>query len=713
MKKILYVAGVVISLMSVSCIKESFEAPSADNGTRIRFIGESNGTQTKVSIGEKDGDKYPLLWQEGDVISVWSPSVTADDFPSQDAEGNPVPGTAGMLFGEQAELYASTAGQSSGTFLTVNPIDVTEEAQVLITYPGTATFVDGKVTSEVEYIQTQRGNASSLHVGNNALAFASATLKPSETDAVAFTLEQQTAFVKLSLSTTEYSGYKLKGAKIIASGEQLSGKMTSVVADKTFTVENAKDYVGAQLRTPVDFSGTQTLYFSAVPADLTGKKVIVSVEMTDAEGVRTVTVPTSVDGGKLTASCLSVIEVNVSSSSLEEYRWYEPVETRDLLNGWAYGASNTHYIEQKESESNTIKIDVKARGDFSRVKEPKYYALYTGKSEMPNNRGLCFVGNDETNTSRDTYLPVNSDYTIDVGMVKQASGTGRWATVAIYGEDKTEVLWTFMICKYLTGDDIKDVTYPDGTVMMDRAVGSTYSNSLSEEKGTFDLAGAFFQWGRKDPSMWSNTGMTPYYDVADATSCPDIAHSIKNPGIKYSYVDGTSGDWKMDEHAGDLWGGDPETGVGHKTIYDPCPKGYRVPDPAILEFVQKNSSRWETDASAKHKDLQAAEDEKYNVVNEDSPFFGTFSTLAINTSGQTYDYWPYGGAKWGDKTFGNRTSTQNLSGALYWSNCPVESSNQCYGLQVVYSSKSFGSSFKGANKAQGFLVRCQKDTENR
>lgn len=718
MKKILYAAGVIASLMTVSCVKESFEMPAAENGTRIRLVGESNGALTKVSIGEKDGEAYPLLWQAGDAIRVWSPDLAASDLPSVDADGNPVAGTAGKIFGEKAELYAETAGKTSGTFLTANPINVTGDTDVLITYPGTATFIDGVISSEIGYIQTQRGASSSLHVGNNALAFANATLKATETDAVAFTLEQQTAFVKLNLTTSEYSSYKLKSAKIIASGEKLSGTMKTAVADQSFTVEKGKDYVGAKLRTPVDFSSAQTLYFSAIPVDLTDKKVIVSVEMTDEAGVQTVTIPMTVDGGKLAASCLSVINVNVSSAGLSEYKWYEPVETRDLLNGWAYGTSNTHYIEQKKSETNTIKIDVKARGDFSRVREPKYYRLYTGTSEI-SARYLCYIG-DTSKYKYDERHDVADDYTIDVSVFDQTKGTGRWATVALYDEEEN-IIWSFMIVKYLTGDPVSDVTYPNGTVMMDRAVGCPYSNSLAEEKGTFDLACAFFQWGRKDPAMWSSNddknpdapgnGMVTRYIKRDAVETDDIAYSIAHPGTVLAYNPNNNimkGDWKCDEHADDLWGGDTETGVGHKTIYDPCPKGYRVPDPAILEFVHKNGERWEIDASAKHPDLQDA-----SVINAESPFDGKFSVLAVSTGGQTTDYWPYGGGKWGNGSFGSRTLTANLSGAIYWSNAPKESSEQALALQVNYSSKAFGSKFDGANKSHGFAVRCQKDTENR
>lgn len=709
MKKIFYIACAFASFMAVSCVNESMEMPTIDNGSRLTLNGYSyNGDVTKVSIGEKDGDKYPLLWQSGDIISIWSDGLTSEDLPSTDADGNPVAGTAGMLMGEQAELYSGSAGKTSGTFITASPVTVAAETNVIITYPGTAKYIDGVVSSEIGSMQVQRSSGSSLHVGNNALAYASAVVNTNPNNACSFALNQKTAFVKLTLSTTEYSQYKLKSAKLIATDQVLSGVMRYNIADASVVVDLPKDYVGAKLRTPADFSSEQVLYFSAIPADLTGKNVIISVEMTDAEGVKTITVPTVVEGGKVSASCLSVINVTVSSSNLVNYQWYEPVETRDLLNGWAYGTSNTHYIEQKVSENNTIKIDVKARGDFSRVKEPKYYQLYTGTSEMPANRKLCYIPAETNIEDKDTFVPVADDYTIEVGMYDQSKANARWAVVALYGEDQTEVLWTFMICKYLTDDPITDVTYPNGAVLMDRAIGSTYSNKLSETKGTFDLAGAYFQWGRKDPAMWSNSGLTPRYDQKDATVCTDIAYSIKNPGIKFSYVSGSNGDWKVDEHSGDLWGANTDTGIGHKTIYDPCPKGYRVADPSVLEFVQKNAVRWEAYAE-KHKTLQDA-----TAIKEDSPFYASnFSALSVLLSGTSYDYWPYGGARWGDKTWGNRTSTTTYSGAMYWSNAPVVTSNQSYALQVVYSSSSFQSKFGGANKSQGFLVRCQKDTENR
>ena len=715
MKRIIYIIGICAACIAVSCTKEdNLHVYGGDNGVRLKFAGESYDAMTKVSIGEKDGDKYPLLWQAGDVISVWSEGLTAADMPSTDAEGNPVPGTAGMIIGEQAELFAESAGKPKGIFQSVNTITVPAAAPVIITYPGTAKFVDGTVTSDVAAVQVQRSSNSSLHVGNNALAYAKATLSTETTDAVAFTLKQQTAFVKLSLTTSEYSGYKLKGAKLLAADEQLSGTMAVKVADDSFTVTGSKDYVGAQFRTPVPFTGTQDIYFATLPVDLTGKKVIVSVEMTDDAGVKTVTVPVPVNGGKLSASCLTVLSVNVSASSLSDYKWYEPVETRDLVNGWAYGPQNTYFVEQKADAPTTVTIDVKARGDFSKVVEPKYYGLYLGSSEM-SGRKLCYI-NDEANYTYESGLfPVKSDYTIDVSLFNQSVGNGRWTVVAIYDKDE-KVIWSYMICKYLEGDPVTSVTYPNGVSMMDRNLGATYSNALSEKNGTFDNGGAFFQWGRKDPTMWSNSANSTHNPALNqrylqrvAVETDDIAFSIANPGITVSY-DGSNnisqGDWKCDEHSDALWGGNVETGIGHKTIYDPCPAGYRTPDPSVLEFVHKNALRWEIPNNHKSQTEE--------TIKADSPFKDKFSVLAVSLGDSKYDYWPYAGARWADGgNWGNRPSSNNKHAALYWSNCEVPSSQQTYALQYCYFSAAFDGSFKGANKSRAFVVRCQVDTENR
>ncbi|OUP18940.1 hypothetical protein B5F32_11010 [Parabacteroides distasonis] len=111
-------------------------------------------------------------------------------------------------------------------------------------------------------------------------------------------------------------------------------------------------------------------------------------------------------------------------------------------------------------------------------------------------------------------------------------------------------------------------------VIMDRNLGairSTYSTSSD-----LDAARSFgnlYQWGRKDPMPGSVDGSNKEVGIIfngdgealpkiTATSNGDLEKCIKNPLAFYQYL-------KLD---GASWG--PST----KSIYDPCPKGWKVPD---------------------------------------------------------------------------------------------------------------------------------------
>lgn len=712
MKKIMILAGSVLALTAVSCSvdENKLEQPFLQ-GPRLTLNGTAF-SDTKVSIGEKDGSVYPLLWGAGDVISIWS----KDSETTLDEENQVV--YTGKIAGEQAELFEGSAGSASGVFQTYNVVSVDSDEDVLILYPGSAlSYSAGKISRNLPQFQEQRSASSSIHIGNYALSYAPATIKAGQTEGVTFSLTQKTAFMKVVLSTTEFSSLNLKGVKITAPGKVLSGDLTCDVNTGELSVENGFEYVGVKYRTPVPFSGTQELYFAAVPVDLTGTDVYVNIEMGDDS--RNVTIPVKVQGGKLSEGCLTVLEINNVSTSLVDCEWYEPVETRDLVDGWAYGSQNTWFIEQKASGEGAteIKIDVKARGDFSKVRKPKYYGLYSGSSEM-STRKLIYLPNNVTAYEEQPVNTVADDWTITVYAYDQ-SQAGRWATVALYDEDY-KIIWSYMIMKYVAGDEPSDVAYP-GTdiVLLDRNLGSTYSNKLAEEKKTFDNAGAFFQWGRKDPFMWSNSGIDARYNQKYVAEDTDLATAIANPGIIFGYVNtggvNSRGDWQNREHRTDLWGGvnntnnwyDPSA-VGSKTIYDPCPKGYRVPDARVFNEVGSKAERWEISNGSSMQDASA--------VNANSPFASTFSTLSYALGDGKYDYWPYAGAHWGSNNqWGNRTSSTNKHAALYWSNS-VDPTALNQGVMLEYCYFSAETQFNArhaSSRAHCYAIRCQKDEKGR
>ncbi|MGN0190613.1 MAG: hypothetical protein ACI39U_03065 [Candidatus Cryptobacteroides sp.] len=684
-----FVWAAALAMVALACSKEIGQPGSElKNGERLELVGTA---ATKVSLGELEDNYYPLLWAASDKIRIWSA-----------ADG-------GSIAGETASVQDGYASKNVAKFITDNTVDVTSAQDIVITYSSSLTYASGTVSGTVEAVQHQASSNSSAHLGESAFAVATASLEAGKNGGVSFTLEHKTAFVKLVLSTSEYSAMNLKSAKLYCKGAALAGEASLDVASGVLTGGTVSDCVGAELETPAAFSGTQEVYFTALPADLTGQECYVIITMEDQ--TKTVTIPAKINGGKLVGGRLAIITVSDISAASNACDWYEPVETRDLLGAWAYGAQNSYFIEQTASggAKSVLEFEVKARGDFTKVKKPVYYGLYTGASEM-STRKLIWLPGSVTGYESQPTNTVSSEGRITIYSYNQ-DHTGHWATVAIYDENY-KILWSYMIMKYNTGDEPGDVAYP-GTdiVLLDRNLGSTYSNALAEQKKTFDNAGAFFQWGRKDPFMWSNSNITDRYYNTYVTEEVDVQTAIENPGVLYAYVSASNGDWQMGEHRTDLWGGvnntsdwyDPDA-IGHKTIYDPCPEGYRVPDARVFKEVEDKAERWEISNGL---DLQDTE-----YINADSPFAGTFSTLAYPLGDGKYDYWPYAGAKWGSNSnWGNRTGSTNKHGAIYWANS-VDPTATNVGIMLEYcyfSAEKQMNNRHTSSRAHGYTIRCQKE----
>ena len=104
----------------------------------------------------------------------------------------------------------------------------------------------------------------------------------------------------------------------------------------------------------------------------------------------------------------------------------------------------------------------------------------------------------------------------------------------------------------------------------------------------------FYQWGRKDPMLGMNgdwSRKTQYggtqWTVAAAQS--SIANSISHPNVFYA----GSHNWCSDAKNDKLWntnGVDNQDKVVTKSIYDPCPPGYKVPNRNAFNFTGYSGS---------------------------------------------------------------------------------------------------------------------------
>ena len=114
---------------------------------------------------------------------------------------------------------------------------------------------------------------------------------------------------------------------------------------------------------------------------------------------------------------------------------------------------------------------------------------------------------------------------------------------------------------------------------MDRNLGC--ANGNDNLSGTLNSYAAYYQWGRKDPFMWLLSNHSQWSRIARPDGC-DRAYVASHPYKMFTPPSETSF-WMEDNNIDGLWGGKNTEGVpaeeyiGHKTVYDPCPEGYRVP----------------------------------------------------------------------------------------------------------------------------------------
>ncbi len=176
------------------------------------------------------------------------------------------------------------------------------------------------------------------------------------------------------------------------------------------------------------------------------------------------------------------------------------------------------------------------------------------------------------------------------------------AVIAAYNSS-SEIIWTWHI--WSRKDEVRTYTCGD-TQWLDYNVGA-----LSNAHASFLSVGLYFQWGRKDP-LRSGTGevyggsMTPIATAGSdwpavklVTSDSTIPYSIANPQsmfVENGKTHPNLDEWiwipregdaapTKDKQRNDLWGGNGGK-VTSKTMFDPCPVGYRVPSAAQIIEIQ-------------------------------------------------------------------------------------------------------------------------------
>ncbi len=332
----------------------------------------------------------------------------------------------------------------------------------------------------------------------------------------------------------------------------------------------------------------------------------------------------------------------------------------ELVGLSAGGAANCYVVSAAGSYSfNTVKGN--SLSSVGEVKSAKVLWENTGEPTAPE------VGH------------LVKDVTYNDGVIGfTATENEGNAVIAAYDGENGEgnILWSWHI--WLT-DTPKDQVYNNNAgTMMDRNLGAT---SATPTDGALTY-GLLYQWGRKDP-FCINKISTNKENWNFIEGRIDLDAHAQYPMTLYS---SGSGLWYNGDVNKELWKSD-------KTIYDPCPVGYRVPDGGS-EGVWSKAFGSEGDFPAKddtnHGYNFGGTEEGIKYLSKDTPCWYPFAGR-INTLLPFFFVEDYGTA------------------GFYWS-CTTKSSDEDHKDQgIVFRNTSTKISNNLYPHIWTFSVRCQKE----
>ena len=314
------------------------------------------------------------------------------------------------------------------------------------------------------------------------------------------------------------------------------------------------------------------------------------------------------------------------------------------------------------------------------------------------------------------------------------------ASIAVYSGDHAsgDILWSWhiwvtdadldaLVQTWTIHDDYDDYSNYVDPILMDRNLGAL-SNQPWGTTSSHAAHGLFYQWGRKDPfpgandaSINSTTPITTYdasntvigsttatalgaYTSEIGWGCVGAAITDRDADVaKYpmNFSKIGSGQFLLPDGIKayhDLWGlplyAASSNNIGHKTIYDPCPPGYRVPNPYFATgIVPGNSSGGNI-----NKTYTTYYITNYSTSKTDGGYWVQYDRT--NTT-----WLPYTGRILNSSGALERVGNY---GGYYWSSRASATSNY-YGAGTIMDYNNFYSLSEGADRCCfGHAVRCEK-----
>lgn len=513
----------MISLLAVSCTKDALSgvSESSEESGRISDYGRitAEALSTKTSL---DGDGA-VVWNTGDKIRIYGTSKP--DGAVYVTESDLV---------QKAEFEAETDAVEDAVRYAVYPADAASSADLSA----------GSAEISLSGLAVQ-GWSSSLDETADIAELPMVAF--SETDK--FVFQNTCGGIRFSILDFTGSGIMLSSLAVEAKdNSQIAG--TAVVDFKTAAMTLAKE--GTANKVSVDFGEGLLL----APGGETEVNVFLPAG-TYKGGFRFTA--TDTEGREFGAETNA--DITVSNGIVT------PLKTLQLTM-W-YGTANCYVATQ----ATEIQVDITPFYTFDRTFAAAGETMTDKEGKVKSPAKSAKIVWQYAHGSG------NVVETVEISGEKlnvRTTGVKGNAVVAICDADG-QVLWSY----HIWATEVNDIPYHNDVlgdfVMMDRNLGATAVELKNQ--ATY---GNFYQWGRKDPmprGIDLQRPAKPYttpYDMVEAVMADDtkgtVAYAVAHPDVRIK-----GGDSWFNGELPALWK------TGSKTVFDPCPAGYRVADPNCYE----------------------------------------------------------------------------------------------------------------------------------
>ena len=476
----------------------------------------------------------------------------------------------------EALTFSSVADDGKASFKTTKPLT----GNVYVCYPYAETLGKdaGKLKVNIPAAQTQ-GTEYSFFYGNQTIA---------ETTPVHFDLKSTFAVLELNISTDGYGiGSALSEVTVSAVDAKLTGDFDVDLTASSVVAKVNETYLYGDAAT-LKMAGDAALLKTDAPVkarivinpdQLEGKELNIVVKMGEDSWTFTEA------GRNFLANKVYSIDLSLSTPAIDLNHTEKGIE---YANCYMVNQPNTLY-----------KFDAKVQGNG------KVTSGITPQTIEPKS---VFVVWESTTAKGGVISDVqlSTDGFVTFSTSDQVGGN---ALIAVTDGVPTEelaygkILWSWHIWStdYMPTEDKKITTTENNEFyFMDINLGAL--NVEPDINGN----GLKYQWGRKDP--FYNTGVsssgviignaTNYWNeqcwgidafTPEVDNDESIVAAINYPTIflKGAAGYGSTQDWYGNNATNDALWGNAEGALGTKSIYDPCPVGYRVPPKAAYIDFKK------------------------------------------------------------------------------------------------------------------------------